>query len=63
VIDCPANQSLDLEVYFPIPISDGVEFALARVEELVARRLLALADQVWQLVVAVEVQMEALSPA
>jgi hypothetical protein len=47
-------------MYFPIPISDGLEFMFAIVEELVARRLLALADEVRELVIAVEVYMEVL---
>ena len=53
---------LDLKMYFPIPVSDGIEFTFAIVEELVSRRLLALADEVRKLVVTVEVYMEALSP-
>ena len=52
---------LDLEMDFPILVSDRVEFMFAIVEELAARGFLALADEVGELIVAVEVYMEVLS--
>jgi hypothetical protein len=45
---------------FPVPVADRVELVLPVVEELVARRLLALPAEVRKLVVAVQVDTKVL---